>query len=90
MLVMTTTEEIVFVLEAFVAIFDLTELSIIPGLEKDWDDPNKPDLRTKIKGVLTNLKLTCWDFVGRPTPPRQKSPDSVGFCSELSVTGLPC
>ncbi|CAO1601369.1 hypothetical protein XANCAGTX0491_005034 [Xanthoria calcicola] len=60
------------------------------GLEKDWDDPNKPGLRIKIKGVLANLKLRCWDVVCRSTPPRQQSPDPVGFCSELSVTGLPC
>lgn len=87
---MATAEEIVFALEALVAMSDLTELNVIPGLEKDWDDPNKPGLRIKIKGVLANLKLRCWDVVCRSTPPRQQSPDPVGFCSELSVTGLPC
>ena len=80
---MTTTETIFY-------FFNYTELKNPPGSENEWSDPNKPDLRTKIKGVITNSKLRCLDFVGRSTPLRQKSPECAGFCSELNVTGLPC
>lgn len=65
-------------------------LKAFPGLDQCWKDPSKPDLRTKVKGYLTKVKLKFSDTTGQAPPTRRDSSSSrLSMFRDLNINGIP-